>query len=230
MSCPSGYHLVTDPFGVKHCVSNTGGGESLPVTGQTDGTQQGEVTVGIVYPNFEGLKYASNLNDWVGPFERYMISDAGKMTFGIAPQGPMSDLEPLILLAALAKLGQTPDGRKIIQTIAVHYIDGLAKILVAMHQSSSSHVLTGIINQYIACAMYQRLGLMSPHDATQCRAWLDHQVGENLKVDYIMGAMGHITTLVNSTNESRSMGGASGITESAAGLAGIVKAIAGAGA
>jgi hypothetical protein len=176
----------------------------------------------------KGLDFDPSLNQWIGPITEAMISDTGKIvTFGPAPIGLPSLIEAVILLVGIKRLSETPDGRKIIKDIAVKYLDTIGRILEESFQSSSAHVVSCAMNQYIACTIYQRLGLMSPHDASETRMWLDHQIGEHLLSTRLGDSMGMLTTLVRSTNTSQATSPSGYSQESAAGLGAFAKILGG---
>ena len=173
-----------------------------------------------VVPYLDGI-YNPELNQWVGPLTEFMLDDTGKLvTFGPAALGIPSLIEGVILLVGIKRLSETPDGRRIIKDIAIKYLDTIGRIIEEMSQSSSAHVISCAMNQYVACTIYQRLGLMSPHDATQTRAWLDHQIGEEIFTERLGFSLSTITTIVRST-------GVKAEGESATGLAAFAKILAG---
>jgi hypothetical protein len=177
-----------------------------------------------LFPTFD-----PSLHNWIGPLHKDSLSDLGKfVTLGPAPPGEYSGLiEGLILIVGLKKLSETPEGVRAIRDIVVQYLKTMGTIMSTLSQSSSAHVISCAINQYVACTIYQRMGMMSPHDATQTRAWLDHQTGEAMLTERGGHALGALTTLVNSTStqEAAPPGGS---PESAAGLAAFAKILAGA--
>lgn len=172
-----------------------------------------------------GMVYNPELNQWVGPLTENMLDDTGKLiTFGPAsPVGLPSTIEAVVLLVALKRLSATPEGLRIIKDIAVKYLDTIGRIIEEMSQSSSAHVISCAMNQYVACTIYQRLGLMSPHDATQTRAWLDHQIGEEIYTERLGFGLSTVTTIVRSTNNSTAISPSGYEQESATGLAAFAK-------
>lgn len=176
-----------------------------------------------VVPHLDGV-YNPELNQWVGPITEAMLDDKGKLiTFGLTPIGYPSLIEAVVILIGIKRLSETPDGRKIIKDIAIKYLDTIGRIMEEMSQSSSAHVVTCAMNQYVACTIYQRLGLMSPHDATQTRAWLDHQTGEAMLTERAGFSLSTLTTLVRSTNTSTGATKEGHETESAVGIAALAK-------
>lgn len=149
------------------------------------------------------IDYKPELHNWIGPQTKLTLSDYGKLvTFGPAPPGYPSNVEAAVLLIALLKLGKTSEGLRVIQALGVKYLDTVGKVLTAISNTNASNFMTACINNYVACTIYQRMGLMSPHDAAQTRAWLDHQTGEYILSDRVMGSLGNLTTLVTSTSET----------------------------
>ena len=178
-----------------------------------------------VVPYLDGI-YNPELNQWVGPLTEGMLDDTGKLvTFGPSAIGLPSMIEAVLLLVGIKRLSETPDGRRIIKDIAIKYLDTIGRIIEEMSQSSSAHVISCAMNQYVACTIYQRLGLMSPHDATQTRAWLDHQTSEAMLTERSGNALGALTTLVRSTNNSSATSPSGYEQESAAGLAAFAKVL-----
>ncbi len=148
----------------------------------------------------ENEVYQVGLNNWVGPFTKDMLAEQNKIvTFGPAPAGPASYIEGIVLLLGLKALGSTPDGRRIIRDIAIKYLDTIGRIIEEMSQSSTAHPITCAMNQYVACGMYQRLGLMTAHDATQTRAWLDHQTGDAMETERMGISLSAVSTIVGGT-------------------------------
>lgn len=151
-----------------------------------------------IFGDKKEVDYKPELHNWIGPMTEFRLSDTGKVvTFGPTPPGILSDLEAILLIVFLKKLMDKPDGAKIIRDIANEYLQTLGKIISTLSQSSSAHVISCAMNQYVACSIYQRLGLMSPHDATETRAWLDHQTGEAMTTERAGFSLGALTTLVN---------------------------------
>lgn len=155
-------------------------------------------------------------NQWTGFVDQGDFDRHGNfIALGPTPPGWPSQLSSIVLLLGFKKLSQTPEGVKAIQAIALEYLKSIGKIISTLSQSSSAHVISCAINQYVACTIYQRLGLMSPKDAMQTRAWLDHQTGEAMLTERAGFSLGALTTLVNSTT--------SGGEESATGLGAFAK-------
>jgi len=170
-----------------------------------------------------GMIYNPELNQWIGPITEKMLSETGNpLVFGPAHGEVAQWVEQIVLLVGIKKLGETPQGVKMLGSIAIKYLDTIGRIIEEMSQSSSAHVVSCAINQYVACTIYQRLGLMSPHDATQTRAWLDHQIGEALLTERAGQSLGALTTLVRSTNTSKRGEGMYAESEEAGGIAALV--------
>lgn len=153
-----------------------------------------------IYKDLKGLDFDPSLNQWIGPITENMVSDTGKMvTFGPAPIGLPSIIEAVVLLVGIKRLSESPEGLKVLRDLGMEYLRTIGKVISTLSQSSSAHVISCAMNQYVACTIYQRLGLMSPHDAAETRAWLDHQTGEAMLTERAGQSLGALTTLVNST-------------------------------
>lgn len=212
MSCPSGYIYnaatnMCDSTYVPPLPSVPPKGQPVPTPGK----------------NPDGTPYSPELNNWVGYITAADVERENKLiALGPSPPGLSGTLEGLVLLLALKKLAQTPEGLRVIRDLGVQYLKSMATIMSTLSQSSSAHVISCAMNQYVACTIYQRMGMMSAHDAVETRSWLDHQVGEALKVEYTGQSLGALTTLVNSTT-TQEAGEPGAAAPSAAGLGAIAK-------
>jgi len=160
-------------------------------------------------------------NQWTGYVTKKDFGYEGNfLSLGPLPPGTPSQISTIVLLIALNRLSKTPEGLKVVQQLATKYLDNIGEIIKGIHFSSSSNVYTALINAYTAQPIYMRLGLMSPRDCTQNRAWIDHVMGEMLKAAYFKDSLSGLTTLVNSTSTG---GGESG--EKATGLGTLAKVL-----
>jgi hypothetical protein len=231
-TCPVGYYLRTgsqyvgpgNPDGVM-CVNLKndedqimptlgGGGVTLP-NGNGNGKEE-NAPPDLIDPG--PIDFAKN--QWTGYLTKKDFGYEGNyIALGPTPPGLTSKISSVFLLIMLIKLSKTPEGLKVVQQLATKYLDNIGEIIKGIHFSSSSNVYTALINAYTAQPIYMRLGLMSPRDCTQNRAWIDHVMGEMLKAAYFKDSLSGLTTLVNST----STGGGDG--EKATGLGTLAKVL-----
>jgi hypothetical protein len=154
-----------------------------------------------------------------------MSREGNYLTFAPLPQGLPSIIGAFIAAGGLKKLSQTPEGIKVIQAIAVKYLDTVGKIVSSMQHASAQNWLTALVNQWSCSNIYARLGLISPRDQLTTRLFLNHVFGEMLKLTYVQETLGAATTIVTSTNESKGKGED---FEQSTGLATLAKVAAGA--
>ena len=138
-----------------------------------------------------------------------------------------SELETLFLAAIAMKLLKTENGQKHLVHLLETYLTQSAHVISSLQKSSSSNAITAICNQFVTCKVYARLGLMSNFDALQTQVWLDHQIGEIIKSNYVGEMVGGLTTLVDATsNIVQTREEAAGRTD-VAGLATLAKLLGG---
>lgn len=183
-----------------------------------------------IVPYIQGMWHPEN-NQWVGPITPSMLSDIGNpMTFGIGPPGLIGDLMTLLILKAAVNLSKTAHGQTILKDVAVKYLDTCSHLVTSLHASNASNPITAAMNNRFACSVYERIGLISPHNATTDRAWFDHLIGEQLLTDRAIAVMQQVSTWVSQTNYQTSESkGEKGISlgESGAGLGAIAKILGG---
>ena len=119
--------------------------------------------------------------------------------------GPMaqeySELEALLVAVVVVKSLKTPEGMKQLFDFMKTYVTQSAHVISSLQKSSASNALTAIFNQFVSCKIYARMGLMTSFDALQTEVWLDHQIGEMLKLSYVGELIGGLTTLVDATSD-----------------------------
>lgn len=133
-----------------------------------------------------------------------------------------SELETLLLTLVFAKLLKTPEGQKQLVDLMKTYLTQSAHVISSLQKSSASNALTAIFNQFVSCKIYARMGLMTSFDALQTEVWLDHQIGEMLKLSYVGELIGGLTTLVDATSYTETTS-AKGEKVDYAGLAALAK-------
>jgi len=118
--------------------------------------------------------------------------------------GPMaqeySELESMLLALVFVKSLKTPEGTKQLFHLLETYLTQSGHVISSLQKSSASNALTAIFNQFVSCKIYARMGLMTSFDALQTEVWLDHQMGELLKLSYVGELVGGLTTLVDATS------------------------------
>lgn len=136
-------------------------------------------------------------NQWTGYLTPSYFSQTGNwLTFLPLPEGAPAFVGTLLMGLYLKKLAETEKGQALIQHIIKDYLGTVGGVLEELHKSSVASPWVAIMNNYVAVNIYKRLGLMSPNDATQCRAWLDHFLGEALKQQYVAESLTAVSTLV----------------------------------
>jgi hypothetical protein len=146
--------------------------------------------------------FSPDWNQWVGRLKQG-VDDAREnklVALGPAPPGTAGKVEGFILLALIARLSKTPQGLKILNNWGIHYLDAMKEIIKGISVSSAANVYNCLVNQYAAIPIYQRMGLMSAHDAIQTKAWVDHVMGLMITAGYFKDSLGGLTTLVNATS------------------------------
>lgn len=155
-------------------------------------------TVGGVWNSDE---FSPDYQQWVGNLLPQDRERENKLVaLGPAPPGFAGKAEGVILLMLIARLSKTPEGLRILGEWGKSYLNNVGKIISGISMSSAANVYNCIINQYVAVRIYQRVGLISAHDAVQTAAWCDHVMGEMLKAGYFKESIGGLTTLVNATS------------------------------
>lgn len=166
--------------------------------------------------------FSPDLHQWVGSLKKADVERENKLVaLGPAPPGLAGKLEGVLLVLVIARLSKTPEGLRILRQWGVSYLNNVGKIISGISTSSAANVYNCLINQYVAVRIYQRMGLISAHDAVQTCAWVDHVMGEMLKAGYFKASIGGLTTLVNATSET-GLGG-----EKSVGLASLARLFAG---
>jgi hypothetical protein len=159
--------------------------------------------------------FSPDLHNWVGYLEKADLERENKLiALGPFPPGMSGKFEGFLFTVLLIKLSQTPEGLKVLDTWGRAYLQNLGRIISGIAQSSSANVYNCLINQYVAIRLYQRMGLISAHDAVQSAAWVDHVMGEMLKAGYFKDTLQGLTTLVSATTMATTPTG-----ESTSGLA-----------
>lgn len=157
-------------------------------------------------------------NQWTGFLtEKDFDYNGNIITLGAASP-EYSQIEAILLLALLNRASKTPEGMKAVFSLIHKYLDSITKVLDGLHMTSAANPYNNLINEYVAQPLYMRLGLISPRDATQNRAWLDHVMKLFTDKSYFETGITGLTTLVNSTRSSEGQYG-----ESASGLGAIAK-------
>lgn len=147
--------------------------------------------------------FSPDLHNWVGYLIKADQERENKLVaLGPAPPGTAGKIEGVLLLVLINRLSKTPEGLRSLREWGVQYLKSVGKIIEGISTSSAANVYNCIVNQYVAVRIYQRMGLISAHDAVQTCAWCDHVMGEMLKAGYFKESMGGLTTLVNATSET----------------------------
>lgn len=147
------------------------------------------------------LFFSPDLHNWVGYLEAADTARENKfVALGPAPPGLAGRLEGVLLVVALARFSKTPEGMRILNNWGIQYLKAIQVIINGLATSSSANPLNCLFNGYLSVRIYQRLGLISAHDAVQTAAWFDHCFAELLKKSWFDSGIGGLTTLVNATS------------------------------
>ena len=153
-----------------------------------------------VIGNWEEIFQSGFPRQWLPLTKRDIDKKGNVIAFGPVAQ-EYSELEALLLVLVSAKLAKTPEGLKQLTDIVKTYLTQAGHVISSLQKSSASNVYTALINQFVSCKIYARLGLMTSFDCVQTEVWLDHQIGEMLKLSYVGELIGGLTTLVDATSE-----------------------------
>jgi len=149
-----------------------------------------------VIGNWEEIFQSGFPRQWLPLTKRDIDKKGNVIAFGPVAQ-EYSELEALLLVLVSAKLAKTPEGLKQLTDIVKTYLTQAGHVISSLQKSSASNVYTALINQFVSCKIYARLGLMTSFDCVQTEVWLDHVMGEMLKAEYVQQAMQGLTTLVD---------------------------------
>jgi hypothetical protein len=145
-----------------------------------------------------------DVNDWTGYLKKGNFDSNGNyLSLGPIPPGMYSGIEAVLVFAMLKKFAETPKGQTLIRDIIRDYLKTIGGIVESLHDGGKQNWLTGLVNSRVSCAIYERLGLMSPMDATQNKAWIDHQIGEEIFTQRMGQGIQGVTTLVGGTKTDR---------------------------
>lgn len=166
-------------------------------------------------------------NQWTGYVTKEDFDSNGNfVSLGPAPPGLISGLEGLMLIGLFRKLSETPHGQTVLRDVMVKYLSTIGSVIGNIYHAGSQNWLNGLVGNRVAVDIYARLGLMSPRDAMQERAWIDHQVGEMLSVQRLGMGLDAVTTMISTSGSKETYG--EGLEESGKGLgamAGLLKAM-----
>lgn len=176
-------------------------------------------------PNWEEIFQSGFPREWLPLTSRDLDRKGNVVAFGPVAQ-EYSELEALLLTVVVAKLLKTPEGAKQLVDLAKTYLTQAAHVVSSLQKSSASNVYTGLINQFVSCKIYARLGLMTSFDCVQTEVWIDHVMGEMLKKEYVQQAMQGLTTLVDATASTVQAGIETAGKVDVAGLATLAKVLA----
>jgi hypothetical protein len=183
-----------------------------------------QVGTGAPYDPEKTDVFSPDFNMWVGLLSPADRARENKLVaLGPAPPGFAGKVEGLVLLVLIKKLLQTPEGVRTFGELAKAYLNNVGKIITGLSTSSAANVYNCLTNQYVAIRIYQRMGLVSAHDAVQTCAWVDHTMGNMIRMGYFKEGIGGLTTLVNASSET-GLGG-----ERSVGLASLARLLGGAG-
>jgi hypothetical protein len=112
-----------------------------------------------------------------------------------------SEIESLLLVVAIKKMLETPQGTQAFAKLAIEYLKQMGEVLKSLHMASSSNWLNCVINQFTAVKIYCRMGLLTPYDSFVNLVWLDHVLAEALKFSYVSEGLGSVNTLVQTVGK-----------------------------
>jgi len=174
--------------------------------------------------NWEELFQSGFPREWLPLTDRDLSKTGNVVAFGPVAQ-EYSELEALLLTVVVAKLLKTAEGQRQFVDLVKTYLKEAAGMVSSLQKSSASNVYTGLINQFVSCKVYARLGLITSFDCVQTEVWIDHVMGEMLKKEYVQQAMQGLTTLVDATASTVQTGMETAGKVDVAGLAALAKVL-----
>jgi hypothetical protein len=116
--------------------------------------------------------------------------------------------ENVLLAVVIARLSKTPEGQKILERLALKYLDTCRGIIASIEHASQTNWLTALNNQHIAAGISHRIGLLD--DGSYIKT-MDHYravFDKMFTAEILSSTLGSVTTLVQG---SKSGGGAEGL-------------------
>ena len=170
-------------------------------------------------------------NQWTGyvtPQDFDLIGNT--LTLSPAAPGLLSDIQSVLLIIYFKKLAETEKGQVLLAHLIEKYLDSIEKVLGHIYKAGSQNWLSGLVGNSVAVDIYARLGLMSPRDAMQKKAWIDHIIGNEYNVGFALHSIDAVTTMVDASSSNSSFEshtGKSGMNESSSmkGLLGLLSKI-----
>jgi hypothetical protein len=154
----------------------------------------------------KALDYSTN--QWTGYVTLQDFDLIGNtLTLSPAAPGLLSDIQSLLLLIYCKKLSETEGGQRVLAHLIEKYLDTIEKVLGHIYKAGSQNWLSGLVGNSVAVDIYARLGLMSPRDAMQKRAWIDHIIGNEYNVGFALHSIDAVTTMVDASSSGEGQKG-----------------------
>jgi len=146
--------------------------------------------------NWEEIFQSGFPKEWLPLTKRDLNKKGNVLTFGPMAQ-EYSELESVLVVLVAVKLLKTPEGQKQLAHLFETYLTQSAHVISSLQKSSASNAYTALINQFVSCKIYARMGLMTSFDALQTEVWLDHVLGLFIAQEWLQQGMTGLTTLVD---------------------------------
>lgn len=159
------------------------------------------VEAGKVPPQVVDKALDFSTNQWTGyvtPQDFDLIGNT--LTLSPAAPGLLSDIQSVLLVLYFRKLIETEKGQALIAHLIETYLGSIEKVLGHIYKAGSQNWLSGLVGNSVAVDIYARLGLISPRDALQKRAWIDHIIGNEYNVGFALHTIDAVTTMVDASS------------------------------
>jgi hypothetical protein len=116
--------------------------------------------------------------------------------------GQQYTVENLVLLLALKKLSQTPEGMKTLEKIAIKYLESCASVVESVENACHSNWLTALNNQHIALGICHKLGLVGDHSYIKTMEHYRAVFDKMLQKGYVVEGLSTLTNVITKTQTS----------------------------
>lgn len=140
-----------------------------------------------------------------------------------SPATSRHGIENAILLGIVLRLSKTPEGQKILERLAIKYLDTCGQIIASIQNASQTNWLTALNNQHITAGIAHRIGLMD--DGAYLKV-LDHyrSVFDKMFTESVLtSTLGSVGTLVQGSKWAT--GGAHVTSEGIVSMLGALKGL-----
>jgi hypothetical protein len=165
-------------------------------------------------------------NQWTGYVTQADFDLIGNtLTLSPAAPGLLSDIQSVMLLMLCKKLSETERGQTLLVHLIETYLTSIEKVISHIYKAGAQNWLSGLVGNSVAVDIYARLGLISPRDAMQKRAWIDHIIGNEYNVGFALHTIDAVTTMVDATSVQHAEGQNSAGGLGIGAIAGLLKAM-----